>query len=488
MRVITAYNLVVDSNIESPAGYGPNAAHLGVEICNTGTDTLTDVFAYIGDLTNSATCEGTPGVYPERTVSETTYSGTFSLQHAASTSDATRFLGTLAPGECIVQYWLIEYPEKDDTGDAVTGAASDPNDDLWLEYDIWVSADEGGTDRKVDETTRVTMRNEISASANKIWPNGDNKVPDEYLDAIEGVLGWRPQVTNVNAGTSLTTEGIWYDFGNVNQGFDNDGDLVPDYNAWMQPVGDASLYDPDCFRLVRTYGVVIVKLNDGTELLIPFEDELYFENLPENNVGVVGLVFYEFVPLEPSCSANLTPYQEVASGRDNEKFNSDFGTTSGSIESTPPDISIDKNGPVSVALGGVLTYSLTASNGTGEAVGNLSFGLPLMISDAIPTDTLYVSGSAAASNTFPSGIGATVLYSTDDGVGWDATEPAPASDVTDLQWWLDAPLPAGETVTVTFQVTVPTNFVPTIVENCGDGRVRWRTDVRGLRTDVCGRH
>ena len=34
------------------------------------------------------------------------------------------------------------------------------------------------------------MRNEISAAANKIWPNGDNKVPDEYLQAIADVLGW----------------------------------------------------------------------------------------------------------------------------------------------------------------------------------------------------------------------------------------------------------------------------------------------------------
>ena len=34
------------------------------------------------------------------------------------------------------------------------------------------------------------MRNEISAMANKIWPNGDNKVPDEYVAAIQQVLGW----------------------------------------------------------------------------------------------------------------------------------------------------------------------------------------------------------------------------------------------------------------------------------------------------------
>jgi hypothetical protein len=36
MEVITAYNFVVDSNVETPASYSPSAAHLGVKIQNTG--------------------------------------------------------------------------------------------------------------------------------------------------------------------------------------------------------------------------------------------------------------------------------------------------------------------------------------------------------------------------------------------------------------------------------------------------------------------
>jgi hypothetical protein len=36
---------------------------------------------------------------------------------------------------------------------------------------------------------------------------------------------------------------------------------------------------------VKTYGLVIVKLNDGTELLIPFVDQMYFENIPDTTTG-----------------------------------------------------------------------------------------------------------------------------------------------------------------------------------------------------------
>lgn len=64
MEVISAYNLVVDSNIESPAGRCPTAAHLGLRVYNTGVTPLTGVTLRIGDLLNPATFSGTAGVYP----------------------------------------------------------------------------------------------------------------------------------------------------------------------------------------------------------------------------------------------------------------------------------------------------------------------------------------------------------------------------------------------------------------------------------------
>ena len=159
--------------------------------------------------------------------------------------------------------------------------------------------------------------------------------------------------------------------GNVGAGFDNDGDGLPDRNAWMQPVGDPSVYDPLGLRLVKCYGIVIIKLNDGTEKLIPFEDKLYFENIPGNNTGAVGLVFYEFMPLESGRTVTLSPYQEVASGNDNEKFNGDYGASSVAFTTTPPSVTFNKSGPTLVAGGGTVTYGLTATN-----TGSTGIGLP----------------------------------------------------------------------------------------------------------------
>ena len=55
------YNLVVDSNVCSPSTYAPEIATNGVGFCNYGDAKLTDVVAYVGDVST-----GTPGVYPTR--------------------------------------------------------------------------------------------------------------------------------------------------------------------------------------------------------------------------------------------------------------------------------------------------------------------------------------------------------------------------------------------------------------------------------------
>lgn len=175
-------------------------------------------------------------------------------------------------------------------------------------------------------------------------------------------------------------------------GFDNNYDLVPDRNIWIQPIGDSSSYDPGCFRLVKTYGLVIVKLNDGTELLIPFVDQLYFENIPDNNTGAVGLVFYEYIALDGICTAGLTPYQEVASGYDNEKFNADFGAGIPPLQSRESNMTIDKTGQTTIGLSGTINYSMTftlpdvesGDTTTTITVGNPSNGMPLTFYETVP--------------------------------------------------------------------------------------------------------
>ncbi len=476
IEVLAAYNLVVDSNVESPSTYGPRSAMMGAQICNDGANALTNAFAFIGDYDpngDTNPVDSTPGVYPSRTNPPTGQVGTFTLTHeggSAGTADATRAIGTIAAGACVTQYWLVSYPQLDDNGDSVTRGVK-PDDDLWLQFDIWATADDAGTPLRADVTRRVTLRNEISAMANKIWPQTTSKVPDQYLTAIGESLGWDTLApgggNTAYPGDSLVTQGIWYDLGNVGHGFDNDGDLVPDKNAWLQPVGDPASFDAGCFRLIRTYGILIVKLRGGGELLLPFEDQLYFQHIPDNT-GAVGLVFYEFVALNGACTAGLTPYQEVASGFDNEKFNGDFGYGIPPLGSSPPAVTLDKSvnqTTIGPALPASLTYTLAFSNtGTVEA-GDPSVGVPLVLTDAVPAGTTYVAGSAGTGNTLPAGVTAyTVRTSCDGGATWQDGE---CSGVTHIQWWLSDPLAPATGGSITFQTTVPAGYTAITVPNTG---------------------
>jgi hypothetical protein len=505
VQITNGYNLIVDSNVTSPPTYAPSAAYIGARICNTGVagvdPAIDDVFAYTGNYNGGVS--PTPGVFPSRTFvggdpqTQLIGTGSYALKLEAGTTgaaDANRYIGTLAAGQCHTEYWLFSYPQCVNVGGAqqyppctasITGDVK-PTDDPVLHYDVWVEAPSATT---MSSRRSFTMRNEISAAANKIWPNNAAKVPDEYLTAIASVVGWgtigpdgQPiTVTHpvLPGERVITTQGIWYDLGNVGQGFDNDGDLVPDQNAWLQPVGDPGKFDASCFRLVNVYGVVIVKLKTGGELLIPFLNELYFQNIPDNT-GVVGLVFYQFIATNEGCSAAMTPYQEAASGFDNEKFSSDYGLDN-PLYSGSFGASIDfrkSDGVKQTASNGSLTYTITAANRTGITspcpslsaacgvhLGAPDLGTPLVFREKVPTGaTLTAIGPVTVPNATPGNAarlgsytrGYTdrdgnidycqidyetttssykILYSTDGGATWSLTQPT-LSAVTDIEWML----------------------------------------------------
>lgn len=475
IEIIAAPNLVVDSNVLSPSSYQPIVATVIGKFCNEGIPgvdgNITNLVGYIGDYVDGT--NDTPGDYPDRTPGGV-FSGTYEFTHLGGTSDAARLIGTLEPGQCSYQYWSFTYPKTATASDGVTtipawGTSVKPDDDLWLQFDIWgtgYNEDTPGSETQT-ATHTMTMRNEISAMANKIEPNGN-----------PGGQWFNTDTSTVYPGETITTNGILYRLGNVNQGFDNDGDGVPDYNAWLQPFGDPA-YDPSCFRLVSTTGVLTVTRSSGPDLIIPFDNSLYFTDLPPDNTNVVGEVFYEFLALGGVCTIPITPYQEVASGADNEKFNGDYGTGIDPLESYEPEVTVNKNGDATIGEGATISYSIPFSN-----PGSVSAGLtlaaggvnaPLMISDTVPISLTYVGGSAVITNT--STITATIYFSTDGGQSWTTTDPgdtlSTAANPVVIQWWLGQPLDPGESASAFFQASLSGTYISDggdpFIENCAEG-------------------
>ena len=91
--------------------------------------------------------------------------------------------------------------------------------------------------------------------------------------------GWRETTNTTYPGASIALEGIWFDLGNIRQGFDNNGDLAYDYNFLLQPVGDPGIFDANCYRLVKVHGLIAIKLRGGAVKIIDFEDQMHFSNI-----------------------------------------------------------------------------------------------------------------------------------------------------------------------------------------------------------------
>ncbi len=463
IEMLEYFNLVVDHNIQTPAGASPRAVYIGVRFCNDGNNELTDVFAHIGNHSNN-----TPGIYPVTQVTSGPYTGDFSFTHEGGVKDATRYIGTLAPGACITQYWLVSYPLMDATGNRVTGSKPDQTDDLQLSYDVWADANDAGVFLHANSNKTVQLRAMISASANKIWPNTTSKVPDEFLAAFpDKQLGWRQTTAASHPGAIVVLEGVWFDLGNIRKGFDNDGDFIPDFNFLLQPVGNPALFDASCFRLVKVSGLIVIKLQGNQTMSFEFTDQMHFSGIPENNTGAVGMVFYEFAVLNGPCSSQLTPYQEVASGSNNEKHNGDYGRPGGTLVSAAPDVALNNIAPTTAGRGTQVELGQTLTNTTSNPLGLTKYSTPLVFQSTIPANTTYVSGSAAAGNTLPSGTAASILYSTDNGLSWLKTEPSPAALVTDIQWWLEKPLQPGETASLTRKILIDPAFDAPLLETGG---------------------
>ena len=184
VEIVAGYNLVVDSNSTSPSTYAPSVATVMGRFCNNTLSDMTNVIAYIGD-------SSAPGQYPQLDSATDLpgghplwNTGIYAFRHVGGrigTADATRYIGTLPAGECRVQYWHFEYPRCRNEGGAwrdppcvvpTWGTSVKPDDDLALSFDIWATADSYSG----SASWTMTMRNEISAMANKIKPNPNGRV------------------------------------------------------------------------------------------------------------------------------------------------------------------------------------------------------------------------------------------------------------------------------------------------------------------------
>ena len=125
---------------------------------------------------------------------------------------------------------------------------------------------------------------------------------------------------------------------------------------------------------------------------------------------------------------------------------------------------LDKNGPAFVAGGGVATYTMTATNNGTVGIGFPELSLPMTWEDSIPPGLIYVAGSATSANTLPPGQTVQVYWSTDGGVTWLDSEPAPAS-VTTVRWTLGAALASGTGATMSFQAEVPVSYPSVVIDN-----------------------
>jgi uncharacterized repeat protein (TIGR01451 family) len=453
---LTAPNIIGDSNVTARPEDGPDAFMIATEYCNTNAHPIYDVTTNVGTWGGTPTTS-TAGEFEDTVVPVGLYSyaGTFDLDMVPGLGNPeTRYLGKVDQGECIIINTIVSYDVVDADINPVWGASNSNTDDLVYDFDYWVTWVDPGVDGvigtaddvddAVDGTDSVTVRNEITAAANKIETSTVTVEPDATVAVGETV--------------SITYDGV--NFGLVNQGFDADGDGNPDYDIWFQAIGEAGLWDPDVFQLVGVEASISGTGCGGgrPNVTITATDTTYFTGLDVyGNCGWTGSYTYTFVAISEG-SSTLAPYQETASGSENEKYNNDYcGDDPASspaycptLTATGTDLELSKSvDPEDANPGDTLTWSVNLVNPELSSVGDPDAGFGVVIEDAIPAGTTYVSGSAACGT-----LACQIVFSIDGGTGYSSIEPTDPASISHIRWLIDEPVIGGTDDTVTFQTTV----------------------------------
>ncbi len=376
VTIIAAPFAAVDSN--RPGIDGPKAAMLGARIRNTSA-------------------------LPVDNASVTFSSSGLGL---LSGSPSSYFLNDLAPGASVTAYWPVVYPATFNVSYDYTIAVTNPDG-------CGASA-----------SSQIVTQSEISASANKLLPDGSTKTIT-------------PDV--VTPGGLVTLRITGFTLGTIGQG------PRGDYDAWLQPVGNLN-YDPSCLRLVRSE-VGLASISPS-----PFVDQLYFTGLRNYRANAADYVAYTFIALR-DCTTTIQPYQEAASGTQ-EKYNSDFSASTSLIRMSSSGsstllVTIQPSRTTAKA-GDPIRYSITYS-APDAPVGYPANGNPVLIAANIPDQTTYLAGSATETTA------ADAEFSSDGGATWVTTEPTTPDAVTDLRWVLATAVGSASSQ-VQYEVTVDQSY------------------------------
>ncbi|MEL7341951.1 MAG: hypothetical protein AAGM67_15830, partial [Bacteroidota bacterium] len=299
IELLNNHHLVID-----PSSDGPGLVYIGATFHNRGDNALQNVRVNIGDKSQNLA-----GTYPTRTHSG--LSGSFALQQVdagTEANDASRFISSIPAGESITQYWLVAYPRQDAQGKWVCQNAG-TEDDLWLSYDIWASADDAAILLEANTSQQLHFRETPRQDASRSLSPTDASIPNEYRDMLSTIS--TENDSSVYPGQSLSIS-VWHQLSQVSGGYDGDQNYSPDFNAVMQPVGSLQGFDPACFRLIETSGVLLIRNANGNHSFESFRNQYHFQDINWRNEAVMALVNYTFVAIGADCQAQLNPYQIVA--------------------------------------------------------------------------------------------------------------------------------------------------------------------------------
>ena len=292
-------------------------------------------------------------------------------------------------GETKNIYWQVRYDVLDAFGKPTFGDCNDFTDDLRYNWVLWATCKEAGVDRTSATNDFARVRCELSASANKITPTGnpagyitggpprviagyvdinsdnqitsvddgtyygktviDGKVDMDNNGTITtaddgmligffvfdglidingtGVITTADDAILVQPGMTFTVTVHNATFGNVGNGFDENRDNLSDFDFWYQPIGKTN-WPSASFRLVDIQTDVTGSggSNPLNGITTHYDNEPYLSRLIGDVSGAfIATYTYTFVVVNPG-NGFLTPYQEAASGNDNEKYNGDYGS------------------------------------------------------------------------------------------------------------------------------------------------------------------